>query len=77
VDMSGRVVLHRKYNALVHYQRRPVLEPEVSDEIRPEQDAAKGDTEDRICVVAVDSYEFAAEPHVLKSKFSELYVYIV
>jgi len=76
MDMSGRVVLHRKYNALVHDQRGPVLELEISDEIRPEQDAAKGDTEDRVRVVAVDSHEFAAEPHVLKSKFSKLHIYI-
>lgn len=75
--MSGRVVLHGKYNALVYDQRGPVLEPEVSYEIWPEQDATKGDTEDRVRVVAVDSYEFAAKPHVLKSKFPKLYVYIV
>jgi len=71
MDMSGRVVLYRQYNALVHDQRGPVLEPEVSDEIWPEQDAAKGDTEDRVRVVAVDSDEFAAKPNVLKSKFSK------
>lgn len=75
MDMSGRVVLYRKHNALVHDQRGPVLEPKVSDEIRPEQDAAKGDIEDRVRVVAVDSDEFATEPHVLKSKFYKLYVY--
>jgi len=77
MDMSGRVVLHRQHNALVHDQRRPVLELEVSYEIWPEQDAEKGDTEDRICVVAVYSDEFAAEPHVLKSKFPKYYMYIV
>lgn len=75
--MPGRVILHRKHNALVHDQCGPVLEPEVSDEIRPEQDAAKGDTEDRVRVVAVDSDEFAAEPHVLKSKFSKLNSYCI
>jgi len=36
MDMSGRVVLHRQYNALVHDQRGPVLESAVSDEIWPE-----------------------------------------
>jgi len=70
MDMSGRVVLHRQYNALVHDQRGPVLEPEVSDEIWPEQDATKGDTKDRVRVVVVDSDEFATKSHVLKSKFS-------
>lgn len=77
MDMSGRVVLHCQHNALVHDQRGPVLELEVSHEIWPKQDATKGDIEDRVRVVAVDSDELATEPHVLKSKFPKLYVYCI
>lgn len=54
----------------MHDQRGPVLEPEVPDEIRPEQDAAESDTENRVRVAAVDRDESAAEPHVFKSKSS-------
>lgn len=68
MDMPGRTVLYSQYNALMHNQRGPVLEPKVSDEVRPKQDAAKSDTENRVRVAVVDSDEFATESYVLKSK---------
>lgn len=52
----------------MHDQRGPVPEPEVSDEVRPKQDAPTSDTENRVRVAVVDSHEPAAEPHVLESK---------
>lgn len=52
----------------MHDQRGPLLEPKVSDEIRPEQDAAASDIENRVRMAAVDRYESAAKPHVFKSK---------
>lgn len=58
----------------MHDQRGPVLEPEVPDEVRPEQDAPAGDTENRVRVAAVDRHEFAAEPHVLESTFRNIIV---
>lgn len=67
--MPGRTVLHGQHNAPVHHQRGPVPEPQVPDEVRPEQDAPEGDIENRIRVAAVDSHEPAAEPHVLESKY--------
>lgn len=70
--MSGRAVLHGEHNAPVHDQRGPVPEPQISDEIRPEQDPETSDTENRVRVAAVDRHEPAAEPYVFKSKWFPL-----
>lgn len=69
MDLPGCIILHGQHNALVHDQRGPVLEPPVSDEVRPKQDTAKSDTENCVRVAVVDSDEFAIEPNVFKSKF--------
>lgn len=58
----------------MHDQRGPVPEPQISDEIRPEQDPQESDTENRVRVAAVDRHEPAAEPNVFKSKWSPLLI---
>jgi len=50
----------------VHNQRGPVPEPEISDEIRSEQDTQESDTENCVRVATVNRHEFTTVPHVLK-----------
>lgn len=66
--MPRRAVLHREHNALVHHKRGSLPESALSDEVRTEQDQAKGDPEDHHRVAPQHRDEPALELNVLEGK---------
>lgn len=65
LDLPGRAVLHRQHHASLHHQRRPLPQPALSHEVRPQQDSQKSHPKDRVRVAAVHRHEPTAVLDVL------------